>query len=250
MDQITKIGFYSPEGPEKPLERFITALTCKSQAELYGSLIVLPEAFNIGVPYGRSQSADTNPNVLNQLRRVCKKFDVCFVAGLIISTPSDVTFQYKHNSAYLIDANGFGLLCHKKNFDNQGPYSTCLDGCDGHNAIQYRNVAVASLICMDAYAEHYNDERHKELTNKLDLTQAAIRLVCIPAYIDNGSAKKFVSTPRTYRILANSANRTAFPSALDSFVEHVDEDGNVTPLLGLEDNDPLGCVKLYPLKLV
>jgi predicted amidohydrolase len=247
MEQITKIGFYSPERPEDPLERFISALERKTKDDLRGSLIVLPEAFNIGVGYSRNEPAiDTSPNILGRLQNVCTDFDVCLVAGLILTFANDPTHENKrYNSAYLVDTNGFGLLCHKILCDSQGPYSNCLTGCDGHNAVQYRNVAVASLICMDAY-KHFEEERHKSLMKRLSLMHSTICLLCIPAYIENGE-KDFVAMPSSYRIMANSANRTKFANSPGSFIDRIDEQGNGERLVSLDKDDPPSCVKTIPV---
>jgi predicted amidohydrolase len=246
MEQITKIGFYSPERPEDPLERFISVLERKTDDDLKGSLIVLPEAFNIGVGYSRNETeVDTSPTILGQLQNVCTDFDVCLVAGLILTFANNPTYgKEPYNSAYLVDTSGFGLLCHKQRSDNQGPYSNCLTGCDGHNAVQYRNVAVASLICMDAYKQ-WEGERDKTLMKRLSLMHST-RLLCIPAYIENGE-QEFVAMPNGYRIVANSANRTKFQTSPGSFIDRIDEQGNEERLVSLDNDDPPSCVKTIPV---
>src|SRR5579863_7288023 len=154
MEQITKIGFYNPQVPEKPLQALTSACESKrrelkdSGDDFRGSLIVLPEAFNIGVPYrdtnDKNNAPDRNPVILSQLQGLCNDFDLCLVAGLIISSPTDPPHSKSLSSVYLVDGSGAGLLGHKRNNDGQGPYQTCTNGCDGHNAIHYRNVALVS----------------------------------------------------------------------------------------------------------
>lgn len=243
MNQITKVGFYNPQKPDSPLKALTAAL--EDGRQLSGSLLVLPEAFNIGTGYSRQGGIQKDPRILSELQGLCTDFDVCFVAGLIISGPTDQGV-YPYSSAHLIDACGASLLCHKMLSDSQGPYSTCHDGCDGHNAIAYRNIALCSLICMDSY-ETNRRERHERLETKTqEVTNIQYRIVCVPAYIEK-SHPKFWGIPSSYRVVANSASRTEFPESPGSFIERIDELGNACRLVELEEGNKPTCIKLYPL---
>ena len=243
MNQITKVGFYNPQKPDSPLEALNAALEGR-RAQLSGSLLVLPEAFNIGTGYSRQGEIQKDPRILSELQELCADFDICIVAGLIISGPTD-RGRYPYSSAHLIDACGAGLLCHKMLSDHQGPYETCLDGCDGHNARAYRNIALCSLICIDCYEVH-NLERHERLeTNMREVANIRYRIVCVPAYIEK-SPPKFWSIPNSYRVVANSASQIEFPQP-GSFIERIDELGNTCRLVELEESDEPTCIKLYPL---
>jgi predicted amidohydrolase len=246
MDKITKVGFYNPEKPQNPLKTFRSLCERKGKDHLNGSLIVLPEAFNVGICYSRHDAAiQKDPRILGQLQKVCSDFAICVVAGLIISSPTDQG-RYPYNSAYLIDDSGASLLCHKMTSDNQGPYTNCRDGCDGHNAILYRDVALLSLICMDAYTRG-DKQRQERLSQKLaKALETAVRIVCIPAYIEeDGPGKEFIAIPKSYRVVANSASRSKFENSPGSFVDYIDEEGKTERLVRLEDVDPSPCVKLY-----
>lgn len=244
MNQITKVGFYNPQGPGSPLEALAAALKDK-HGQLSGSLLVLPEAFNIGASYSRQGEIQKDPRILSELQGLCTDFDICMVAGLIISGPTD-RGRYPYSSAHLIDACGAGLLCHKMLSDSQGPYKTCPDGCDGHNAIAYQNTALCSLICMDSY-EAYVGERHQRLEKKIgEVTNMQHRIMCVPAYIEK-SRPTFWGIPNSYRVVANSASRTEFPDSPGSFIERIDELGNACRLVELDEGDEPLCIKLCSL---
>jgi hypothetical protein len=244
MDQITKVGFYNPQNPGAPLET-LTAVLEGRRNQLHGSLLVLPEAFNIGTRYSCAKPIQKDPQILRGLQALCADYGICMVAGLIIEGPND-RGTYPYSSAYLIDAAGAGLLCHKMLCDSQGPYTICLDGCDGHNATAYGNVAICSLICMDSYERHCSD-RHQRLEKQMvDLPNIQHRVVCVPAYIEATKAK-FWGIKGSYRIVANSASRTEFPNSPGSFIDWVDEDGGVRRLVELKQDDDPTCIKLHDL---
>ena len=166
------------------------------------------------------------------------------MAGLIITGPTNHG-SFPYNSAYLIDTCGAGLLCHKMNSDTQGPYQPCLDGCDGHNGIFYRNIALCCLICTDCY-EGSNRERYERLAEKMEnITNIQHRIVCVPAYIES-TRPRFWTIPNSYRIVANSASRSEFPEPPGSFIERIDEACNVHRLVELGDGDKSTCIKLLP----
>jgi hypothetical protein len=244
MNQITKLGFYNPQNPDAPLETLTAALE-KVRNLLSGSLLVLPEAFNIGTRYSCATPIQKDPRILCELQGLCADYDLCIVAGLIVGGPND-RGVYPYSSAYLIDAGGAGLLCHKINCDSQGPYTTCLDGCDGHNAIAYRNVAICSLICMDSYERH-RSERHERLEKKIaEVLNVQHRIVCVPAYIEV-TKPRFWGIKNSYRVVANSASRIEFRNSPGSFIEWIDEDGKSRRLVELEDGDDPTCIKLHPV---
>lgn len=243
---ITKVGFYNPQQPNSPLESLTDQLEGRL-GQLSGSLLVLPEAFNIGTRYSCQGEIQKDRRILSDLKGLCARFDICIVAGLIISRPDDQG-RYPYNSAHLIDGGGSKLLCCKMLSDSQGPYRNCHDGCDPHNAIAYRNIALCSLICMDSYKTHVS-ERHKRLETKMQaVTNIRYRILCVPAYIEK-SRPEFWGIPNSYRVVANSASRTEFPESLGSFIDWVDEHGTAQRLVGLDTKDEPACIKLYPLPM-
>lgn len=244
MKEITKVGFYNPHKPGDPMPSLTGALRAKRE-EVKDSLLVLPEAFNIGTSYSRQSKIQQDPRILSELQDLCTCFNICIVAGLIISSPTNPAGEC-YNSSYLVDSAGAGLFCHKMLSDNQGPYATCLDGCDGHNAIQYRNIAICSLVCMDGY-ECYKSERHNALERKMvDLRNAQYRILCIPAYIET-MPPEFWGIPNSYRVVANAASPSRFPHSPGSFIDRLDEKRSAGRLLELERDDEPTCIKLWRL---
>lgn len=231
-DSITKISVYTPEAPETPITRLTSALN--GDIDVSGSLLVLPEAFNIGTSYSCCYTIQKDPRILCELQRLCCSFNISIVAGLIISGPADQGV-YPYSSAYLINAHGATLLSHKMNSDSQGPYTACPNGCDGHNASIYRNIALCSLICMDAFV-CYGRERHDQLEKKLLAAQnVQYRIVCVPC--NSAKPKAFWELPNSYRVVAN-ADKSA-----GSFVEKLDN-GKVERMRASEET---GCISLYHL---
>jgi hypothetical protein len=214
---------------------------------LSGSLLVLPEAFNIGTRYSCHKPIQKDPRILCDLQELCAEYDCCVVAGLIVEGPNDRGI-HPYSSAYLIDVAGAELLCRKVNYDSQGPYTTCIEQCDSHNAKAYRNIALCSLVCMDGYEAAYNRDRHEQLEKKMtNVLNAQYRIVCVPAYIEATMNPRFWSIKNSYRVVANSASRTEFPYSPGSFVEWINEHGETRRLVELEDSDDATCIKFHDL---
>jgi predicted amidohydrolase len=151
MNRIAQVGFHSPKTRKAPLETLRATLKVR-QDQLSGTLLVLPEAFNLE-DYNLNSNIRKYPRIISELRQLAEDFDIAIVTGLIIPGPTECE---THNSAYLVDANGHELMCHTMLSDTQGPYRPCQTGCDGHNAIKYLNISLWCLICMDAYEENAN----------------------------------------------------------------------------------------------
>ena len=208
-----------------------------------GTILVLPEAFNLE-SYDLRSNIREYPRMLSDLQQVSEDFDIVIVAGLII--PSPTHHEKPYSSAYLIDANGAELMCHKMLQDSQGPYRPCQTGCDGHNAVKYLNVALCCLVCMDAYERHApaQQERLRLLKEKMDkLTEVEYRLMCVPAHIEENQPN-FWGIPNSYRIVANASNRPEFPKSPGSSVEYMDE--QPSPVIRVPDHSP--CIGLHPLR--
>jgi len=158
------------------------------------SLIVLPEAFNLGRQYDLNDGAKERPlldeqDVLARLREIAKTHKVVFVVGLI-------EIEARRNSAYLVDAGSPRLMCHKIMNDGSQEYEPCTSNCQGENPIKYREeISVGALICADA-----SDNRRLKLMSQSTVGDPAecaywrlIRLqsdlkgkrglVCVPAYM-------------------------------------------------------------------
>src|ERR1700674_1666501 len=119
------------------------------QREISGSLIVLPEAFNLGEPYYPSDgalNARRDPKIpldqaLAKLHDWAVRYAIVFVAGLL---------HKPFSSAYWVDPdNPPTLMCHKMGQDSRGTYIGG-DGRDPDNPIARYGACVGALICLDA----------------------------------------------------------------------------------------------------
>ena len=126
------------------------ALDFKSASgKLCDSLIVLPEAFNLGKPYYAVPGTTNAPGdakipssqALIKLRDESAKRGVVFVAGLVGELFS---------SAYWIDNTGDPeLMCHKMSEDHSQSYKQWTSA-DHVTIIERLGVCAAALICNDA----------------------------------------------------------------------------------------------------
>jgi predicted amidohydrolase len=203
------------------------------------ALIVLPEAFNIRKPYyDRQQSPNVDLAILCELSRVSNDSHCAFVAGLIIEDTPGVSPPY--SSAYLvdgcypIDGSHHKLLSRKRKKDGTeegnlswvANYTPCLSY--GSTPIQYRGLAVAALICLDAQldgetGEDY-DQRCKDVAKILRGFGCRHSVMCVPAHMSNGFLGGEVGRDATLRnslegtihVLANSNS-----GGVPSFVSNV-----------------------------
>ena len=184
---LKKIGFFhfGSEDRKRPLESLTASMKeAGGKPHLRESLIVLPEAFNIGVKYEpNSGPCDFDPNIKCCLQGLAADFEVAFVAGLIIKRPWCLGRPY--NSAYFISAARSRLLSRKTRDDKTGIYrpSTVVRDLP----VMVGEAAIAALVCMDA-AEcekrpAVSRERHAALCEKVSELDKACQILCVPANI-------------------------------------------------------------------
>lgn len=156
--------------------------------DLAGSLIVLPEGFNLGRAYDLSSNPKDEPRlhercVLECLRQIAASYEVAFVVGVI-------EIDTRRNSAYFVDAGTPRLMCHKIINDQSREYEPCTSDCQGENPITYpEGTCVGALICADAIDNRPTPfegakaayERRCKLEAKLCGKRS---LVCVPAHMD------------------------------------------------------------------
>jgi predicted amidohydrolase len=209
---LERIGFFHfvcDHG--KPLPALIAALS--EHNEISESLVVLPEAFNIGKSYREAGPCNFNPSVLSSLCGLSRKYQVVFVAGLIVETRNEP--DPPHSSAYLINGNRRRLMCHKMTPDDSKvrKYTPCTANCDVKNPVQYGDACIGAVICSDVQ----DSCRLGTLARGLDESNSALKIVCIPACMshDYFSGDRFEDPDLKgkYVVLANSD-----PKGCGSFV--------------------------------
>lgn len=209
---LSKVGFFHfGRDHDKPIPSLRSALECRARCEVSGSLIVLPERFNLGKRYrDRNRPCSWDLVVVEDLQELASSFGVVFVAGLIVDDGSGVCPPY--NSARLVDATSSIPMCYKRGSDETAGsnYTPCEAGCVGSNPVPYKNVCVGALICMDVQESGY------PLLCALGRRRAS-RVMCIPS----------------------CANRTYFGGGhIDCQVSYADQTSVTTVLANA---DPNGC---------
>lgn len=94
----------------------------RSAGDVADSLVVLPEAFNLGRPYGTEQekpSAYERDSLVAELQERSRQQRIIFVAGLLDPVPAG---ERPRSSAYLIDGEGCHPICHKCTSDGKRHY--------------------------------------------------------------------------------------------------------------------------------
>lgn len=175
--KVEKIGYFRfVENFKKPIQALVEAVDKEQEQHSYvnNSLIVLPEAFNIGGPYPCKQMDSELPahEILEELRETAARLGIAFVAGIL---------DGRKNSAFRIDANGPQLVCHKLGEDLTGAYDPCLQNPDWRNPITCANARVAALICMDATEDKTDiKQRRSNLLTNLKEGEGH-KIICVPA---------------------------------------------------------------------
>jgi len=198
---FTKLGaFRFVADYQTPITALESALAANADQEIGGSLIVLPEAFNIGKGYREVGDCNHDPSVLFHLEDIASRLNITFVAGLIIKTASGPDPPY--SSAYVVDSSGFTLISHKAKPDyGKTPYTPCSIGCDVANPFTRGEIAIGALICVDI-----DTPRHEAVLKRLKATDTANRILCIPGCLGNQFSVSNITqtSPGCYVIVANS----------------------------------------------
>jgi len=217
---FTKLGLFRfVKGYDQPVHSLKSAL--RKCGDVDGSLIVLPEGFNIGRTYypkgfniGGNNLATVvgrrDPCVLRCLQDLAGDYGTTFVAGLIIDPPDAPSVPSKpFCSSYLIDgAHPPVLLCRKMGDDGSGNYTRCEEHYDVKNPYRYGDdVFIASLLCLDLTDETLTiQQRLLRLKSALAVASCPQKILCVPANMgsQNGAPEIAKSWPGAYFILANS----------------------------------------------
>ncbi len=192
---INNIGFFHFGSDDKSdpmrslaisLEKAVTTKRC-----LTGSLLVLPEAFNIRNDYQTLSAPD--PSVVYALKEMSKEHGMAFVAGLLHR-------RTRYSCAHLIDGDTCRLLSRKRDRDgspNYQPYEGVSDGPCLH-----RGVWIAALICHDAAGNpapggNWDQKRQWQaaMAKQIEACKDCVHaLLCIPGRMVTVSSKSVATS--------------------------------------------------------
>ena len=251
---MKRIGFFHfGRNHNKPLQALETSLKCsevETPEALTEALVVLPEAFNIGVKYRESGIRNFDRAILKGLQHFSNDFRLTFVAGLVIEEPN-CPYEPPFSGAYVIRPNDEPfLMCHKVTDDGSNANYTSARTAyeadhpiifDIHNPAQLGERKVGVLICLDATPSPGRSMVSGGRRPKVDLNARVTQVVqgseilCIPAHMSaqffNGARVGGTIDPQwkgTRVVLANSD-----PSGARSFV--TDAEGTILRLAIAQD---------------
>lgn len=172
---FTHAGFFHfVEHHNNPLGALDTEI--HAVGNVANSLIVLPEAFNLGRPYGTQPEEPCTFErdwLVSELQKRSKEYHMKFVAGML---DSPVPGERPLSSAYLIDSDDCRLICHKRTNDGTRHYAPQTGTCDIQNPMECDGACIMAIICKDI-----EEHRCQVLTARTEASEADQRFVCIPA---------------------------------------------------------------------
>lgn len=220
---FSQLGFFRfVAGYDSPIPSLEAAIL--RHGSVGGSLIVLPEGFNIGKYYRDAGPCNYDATVLGQLRDLALVHGVTFVAGVIVQELKGPMPPL--SSACLVTATGSALLCRKHGSDGSLNYTPYKADPVGPNPILYGDASIAALVCMDCD----DPNLYRPIENKL----AAIKrdkIVCVPACMNKvyGADAIAMSWKDAWVIVSNSD-----PKGCRSFVSF---DGSILTQDGGESDN-------------
>jgi predicted amidohydrolase len=164
--------FHFTEGHGDPLRALSHELGASCPAD---TLIVLPEAFNLGKPYSAGPPAIPRDEVTGALQAISNNKGHAFVVGLL-EDPLP-TGEKPHSSVYFVARGGPRLMCHKQCQDFTGEYTSCPVAPDHYNPVIAADTTILALACMDVGAAG----RFELLAKKAIAAKKPQNFICIPA---------------------------------------------------------------------
>jgi hypothetical protein len=204
--------------------------------EIAGSLIVIPEGFNIRKTYiDTATMAYIEPGVFSDLRMLAAQFKVTFVAALITRLDWASGQPKPYNSAYLITSTDEPkIICRKHEDDGWENYSRCFDEYDVENPISHDEFQIGAFICRDADEEGVNRTRHEMVSASVVDPSKAV--MCLPACGTRHSAPSMVKGWGCKYVVYANSNRNG-----ESFIGVNEEVKEPTP-----KHTSKNFIKLWP----
>ena len=174
---IRRLGFFDfKDDCRNPLTLLVDELTRKNKSELQGTLLVLPEALNLGRPYYGSTGVPSIPagDVLKCLKIHAVECEMMFVASLL---------SEGYSEAYWVDPeHSPELMCQEAMPDDSQTYQ-CGRVDVGRNPIDRYGACVGALICRDSFVINSTPaacQRRQAVIEKI-LESEGHRIMCVPA---------------------------------------------------------------------
>jgi hypothetical protein len=177
-----------------------------THTDVTGSLIVLPEAFNLGREYDPNYKPKEGPRldercVFAFLRSTAERQQIVFVVSVI-------EVDTGLNSAWFVDAEAERLMCRKIMNDQSQEYAPCTCDCQRENPIRYsEETCIGALICADAIDNRPTDGEdaevaYRRLTGLQSDLSSKRSILCVPAYMNTTQSDP--ATSGSGLILSNS----------------------------------------------
>src|ERR1700680_1743010 len=176
---LQKIGFFhfgsTHSMPKAALERAL-----EEAGDAKNSLLVLPEAFNLGVSYRGEGERNFDRTVLTDLQELARRFAVAFVAGIVVRERCGPTPP--HSAVYFVEGASKALVCYKIGTDDMAGinYTARSKQADFKNPIHYEGVRVGALVCVDA---NPTVSLGPFLWPRLRTVVGSSDIVCVPAHM-------------------------------------------------------------------
>lgn len=227
---FVKIGFFHfGKKHAEPFDELRKELEKAQQCKgpLAGSLIVLPEGFNVRKLYtDTTRRCQFYPEDPLCLQGIAKEFGVAFVVDLILKQQCGGTPK-RYSSAYFIDGSSQVLMCQKsckdgfegkdiRDDDTEHNYTACEVGsCDKRNPYDGVGIKIGALICADVNCPKTQEVPDQCYWKRVLRIAKDSDVICIPAHMmdkgvlniecdENGNRRVALTSDSKILILANS----------------------------------------------
>lgn len=153
-------------------------------ADISGSLVVTPEAFNVRKGYWYPDR-ELDPSIRIALTDLSTKFKIALVTGLIEEGDAQGP---GYSSAYLIDGQASHLLTRKMENDGSENYRCCTEDFD--KPVEYGGLSIAALICMDAADFSQRNQQQAAVLEQMALHGTKKKLLCVPSHMMSYGSKE------------------------------------------------------------
>jgi predicted amidohydrolase len=201
---LEQIGFFhhGSEDRSNPLDSLETAIKkAGGKEKVKSSLIVLPEAFNLKVAYGEGARLDFEKGVEGALKKLAEKYQVVFVAGLILRNCLN---QRCNTACFIAGDRRLLVLSRKVGCDSACPsvYQSCTPVDE---IVDYDHARITALICMDMGEDN---ARRGDLVKRIKGSPCPI--LCVPANTNRYTTRDFgKELPEIHVVVANGRSLPA-----------------------------------------